>query len=290
MTTPRRPADDSLRAAAADLREDLGAAAEEVRHEARVAAGELQAELAAARRETRAALREAMAEVGAALRGITGSATSPESASAAGPRMSRRERKELTRELLLDAAIEVFARKGYNGASLDDVADAAGFTKGAVYSNFSRKSDLFVALLLRETARRQEAFSEAVAGRPLTELPETGGRWLEHREEDDRDVDLFTMESWLAAARDPDIAALLRHSRHTVLDDLGRGVDEQVAAAAARPGLSGSEIVLLLEALGTGLLMAQALEPGVVPATLFSRAIRKLLADEYDAGPTEPRG
>jgi AcrR family transcriptional regulator len=56
-------------------------------------------------------------------------------------------RRELTRRHLLEAAAIVFARDGFHGARLDDVAALAGFTKGAVYSNFKSKDDLFLALL-----------------------------------------------------------------------------------------------------------------------------------------------
>lgn len=56
-------------------------------------------------------------------------------------------RREQTREHLLAAAAQVFGEKGFRGATLDDVASVAGFTKGAVYSNFKSKDDLFLALL-----------------------------------------------------------------------------------------------------------------------------------------------
>src|SRR5438477_12871049 len=53
----------------------------------------------------------------------------------------------MTRQHLLEAAAMVFARDGFQGSSLDEVAATAGFTKGAVYSNFRSKDDLFLALL-----------------------------------------------------------------------------------------------------------------------------------------------
>jgi len=68
-------------------------------------------------------------------------------------------RRAMTREHLLEAAAVVFARDGYHGASLDDVAAAAGFTKGAVYSNFKSKEDLFLALLDHRIDRHMAAFS-----------------------------------------------------------------------------------------------------------------------------------
>ncbi len=63
------------------------------------------------------------------------------------PRLTREQSQAVTREKLLDAARMVFARDGYGGASIERVADEAGFSKGAVYSNFRSKEDLFLAVL-----------------------------------------------------------------------------------------------------------------------------------------------
>lgn len=56
-------------------------------------------------------------------------------------------RRQQTRDYLLAAAAQVFSERGFHGATLDEVAAVAGFTKGAVYSNFKGKDDLFLALL-----------------------------------------------------------------------------------------------------------------------------------------------
>src|SRR5580698_257040 len=66
-------------------------------------------------------------------------------------------RRQQTREYLIEAAARVFAERGFHGASLDQVAAAAGFTKGAVYSNFKNKEDLFLALLEANRDREMEA-------------------------------------------------------------------------------------------------------------------------------------
>jgi len=66
-------------------------------------------------------------------------------------------RRQQTREYLLQAAARVFAERGFHGASLDEVAAAAGFTKGAVYSNFKNKEDLFLALLEANQQREMDA-------------------------------------------------------------------------------------------------------------------------------------
>lgn len=74
-------------------------------------------------------------------------------------------RRERTRERLLDAAFTVFARHGIHGASIEAVCEAAGFTRGAFYSNFSSKEELFLALA--ERAMRQQLASLESIGKEL---------------------------------------------------------------------------------------------------------------------------
>src|SRR5580692_9220744 len=71
-------------------------------------------------------------------------------------------RRQQTRDHLLAAAAQVFAERGFHGATLDEVAAAAGFTKGAVYSNFKNKDDLFLALIETFYHREMAALYEAV--------------------------------------------------------------------------------------------------------------------------------
>ena len=73
-------------------------------------------------------------------------------------------RRQQTREHLLAAAAEVFAERGFHGASLDEVAAVAGFTKGAVYSNFKNKEDLFLALLKESYDREMQAPTDDIGG------------------------------------------------------------------------------------------------------------------------------
>lgn len=61
--------------------------------------------------------------------------------------ISRRDRQRQTREAIVFAARAAFAEDGYHGARLDQIARAAGFSKGAVYSNFAGKAELFLAVL-----------------------------------------------------------------------------------------------------------------------------------------------
>jgi AcrR family transcriptional regulator len=75
----------------------------------------------------------------------------------------------MTRQYLLDAAAIVFARDGFHGATLDDIAALAGFSKGAVYSNFKSKDDLFLALLDDRTERQYAITLEVLEAGPNEE-------------------------------------------------------------------------------------------------------------------------
>ncbi|MBW0016207.1 MAG: TetR/AcrR family transcriptional regulator [Mycobacterium sp.] len=78
-------------------------------------------------------------------------------------RWTRERRLEHTRSLLLDAAEEVFAEKGFMAASLDDIAHAAGYTKGAIYKHFLAKEDLFLAVSDRYFRRYFDNFAEVMS-------------------------------------------------------------------------------------------------------------------------------
>jgi AcrR family transcriptional regulator len=75
-------------------------------------------------------------------------------------RWTRERRLEHTRALLLDAAEQVFAEKGFTSATLDDIAYAAGYTKGAIYKHFATKEELFLAVSDRYWRRYFENFAE----------------------------------------------------------------------------------------------------------------------------------
>ena len=78
-------------------------------------------------------------------------------------RWTRERRLEHTRSLLLDAAEEVFAAKGFMAASVDDIAHAAGYTKGAVYKHFATKEDLFLAVSDRYWRRYFDNFAQVMS-------------------------------------------------------------------------------------------------------------------------------
>src|SRR3954468_10872184 len=81
-------------------------------------------------------------------------------------RLTRERRRELTRTALLDAALQVFARRGFAGASLDEIAETAGFTRGAIYKNFPNKEELLFAVFERGITSELDEFTNAFSGGP----------------------------------------------------------------------------------------------------------------------------
>ena len=119
------------------------------------------------------------------------------------PRLSRAEQNDRNRALLLAAARRVFLERGYYAATLDKIADEAGFSKGAVYSRFASKADMFLALLENRIAERAAQNAE-LAG----ELAGTGnfGALLDLAEQAERGAPgwrLLVTEFRVHAARDP---------------------------------------------------------------------------------------
>src|SRR5215211_5760683 len=95
---------------------------------------------------------------------------------------TRERRLERTRKLLLDAAEEVFAEKGFIPATLDDIAKAAGYTKGAIYKYFATKEELFLAASDRYWRRYFDNFAEVMSSASqirANELEEIAERWCE---------------------------------------------------------------------------------------------------------------
>jgi AcrR family transcriptional regulator len=105
-----------------------------------------------------------------------------EGGTAARTRLTRPEAQAMTRRRLLEAATELFTERGFHATSLADVADRAGYTIGAVYSNFASKDDLFLALM-RERLRAVEASLASAfdddRGGADAELPSSGDARIE---------------------------------------------------------------------------------------------------------------
>jgi AcrR family transcriptional regulator len=184
--------------------------------------------------------------------------------------------RKLTRERLLDAAATVFDQLGYNGASLDAVAEAAGYTKGAVYSNFATKADLFLALIERYVEQEAKAQAVQLESGTIEQFIDALDTTLEHQTRGNPEWVLLQIEFFLAAARDPAIRAKYLKGSEEMREASGQTIDAKLAEISAKAPFNGRELGILLNALGVGIALNFHLEPDALDSTLFVRAARVL--------------
>lgn len=151
-------------------------------------------------------------------------------------------RRQATRERLLDAATEVFAELGLQGASVEAICARAGFTRGAFYSNFAHKEELFLELLEREFARRARHLEEkaqelepVLRGHGSRLDPAEAATFIAHfLGPGTEEASWFVLETefLLLALRDPAIAT----GHHELTDRFYAGIAEVVEGVIAAAG------------------------------------------------------
>jgi AcrR family transcriptional regulator len=142
---------------------------------------------------------------------------------------TRERRLERTRSLLLDAAEEVFAEKGFTPASLDDIARAAGYTKGAIYKHFTTKEDLFLAVSDRYWRRYFDNFAEVMStSRQIgaRELDEIAKRWRQLSQDRGAEHAALGHEFTLYLLRNPEARERVAVKRSEVVEALGKFIVE----------------------------------------------------------------
>ncbi|MDV3130549.1 helix-turn-helix domain-containing protein [Mycobacterium sp. 29Ha] len=140
-------------------------------------------------------------------------------------RWTRERRVEHTRSLLLDAAEEVFAEKGFTPASLDDIARAAGYTKGAIYKHFAAKEDLFLAVSDRYWRRYFDNFAEVMASAKQVgarEFDEIAKRWRKLSRDRGAEHAALGHEFTLYLLRNPEARERVAAKRSEVVEALAK--------------------------------------------------------------------
>lgn len=195
-------------------------------------------------------------------------------------RLSRVETQAQTRERLLDAAQAAFAAEGFGGASLDRIAEAAGLTRGAVYSNFTDKADLFVAVLDRRLQRRVREVADAMSaaddpGEFLARLRSPAWRSSATTEEA-RQWLLLRDEFRLFALRNPGARARLAHHERKERDYYAQATAHLLAQLGV-PAVGDERLVAAMVMALDDLMRQHEIDPEDVPVSMFADAIELLL-------------
>lgn len=182
-----------------------------------------------------------------------------------------RRNRTTSRERLLIAAAKVFAERGFERASVDEIAAEAGLSKGSLYWNFASKDDLFEALLEEHVDRRARAIlnltKEAPAG---LDMSAEASRWFSELLREERQLILLSHEYWSRAARDPEIRRRYAERQAKLRRELASALESRGNELGAPPfALSPTDVATAYVALMEGLSFQRLIDPESVSDQLL---------------------
>jgi len=189
--------------------------------------------------------------------------------------LTQERRRQLTRDHLLAAAAQVFAERGFHGATLDEVAQVAGFTKGAVYSNFKNKDDLFLALFKadydREMARIMATLENSVV--PAVDRLSDFVTLIQEESRRAPNSALLYLEFWLYAARNPEARARLADIDDEAVHSLAELLRVERVHEGMEPLEDRERTARVIETLFRGIGLLRVMQPDVVDDELLRVAV-----------------
>jgi AcrR family transcriptional regulator len=180
------------------------------------------------------------------------------------PRLTRKDMQQQTRERLLAAAREVIAHKGIADASIRDIAETAGYSLGAFYSNFDSKEMMLEELvevhMYEEISLFRRIVAETESGREL-ELLDKIGAWLEQLQ-NNKNLSAFDFELEMYAKRAPTFKKKFDISKIKRLQELADGLQTLFAYHGLKPKLDYFQMAIGFAALWSGFFLI-----GTVPGS-----------------------
>ena len=176
-------------------------------------------------------------------------------------RLTPEDRRQLTRTTLVEAASEVFAERGFYGASLEEIAEVAGFTRGAIYSNFGSKEELLYAVIDLFIDRQLEDFA-AMEARP--EDPEEDARVAAQIFGKDmrqsRTITALDLELRLAALRNPDVRRRLATMQRETSEKAARLVEQMFMEHGLNRNIAARDLADIGRAAVQGLMQMASID------------------------------
>src|SRR6516225_3275658 len=193
-------------------------------------------------------------------------------------RLTRAEQAERNRVLVLDAARQVFLARGYHNATLEQIADEAGFSKGVVYSQFASKADLFLALLdtrIAERAEENARLAESLPGDDQGLLALVGHHAA--RDQLTRGWQLLVIEFRVHAARDAELSRRYAAAHARTIEALAGVLAAISARSGQEPAMELRPLAELMLALSVGVTLEQAASPGAVGGREAAEQVARVL-------------
>jgi AcrR family transcriptional regulator len=199
-------------------------------------------------------------------------------------RLSRAEQNERNRALVLEAARRVFLARGYHAATLDEIADEAGFSRGVVQSRFGNKADLFLAVLeeqITERAAQNARLAEGLAGAEgMRVLREHAAR----RNRAERDWGLLLIEFRVHAARDPGLSRRYAAVHARTRQALAGVITEVYQRAGQPPPFPPDQTAQMILTVEAGIRLEQAADPGGPESPAAFERLRGFIESPFPSG------
>jgi AcrR family transcriptional regulator len=181
-------------------------------------------------------------------------------------RLRRAEQVERNRTAVLDAARHVFLDRGYGGATVDAIAEEAGFSKGVVYSQFGSKADMFMALLERRITERGAQNERAAAGKSVAEGARELIRLAARDAVSEQGWAQLLVEFRAHAARDPVLNRRYADAHRRTVTQLAGILGRLHDRAGISPSVPPQAMAEFVLAIGTGVTLERAANPAALPA------------------------
>ena len=194
-------------------------------------------------------------------------------------RAARAEGRE-ARDELLDAALRVFAERGYRDAGVDEIAATAGYSKGALYWHFGGKEDLLHALIEeRIDAPTRELVALLESAPPERDMSVEAGHEFARRIEEQRDAVQLEREYWSLAIRDPELRARYAERQTELRQALGRAIEARARhLGTPEVPMPAEDVARIVMTILGGLSVDELMEPGSVRPELVAETLALIYA------------
>jgi AcrR family transcriptional regulator len=179
----------------------------------------------------------------------------------------------------MHSAAKVFARRGLQQASIDEVAEEAGFTKGAFYANFKSKEELFLAMLDERFTKRIEDIERVIAGEGSTaQKARRAGDAFVQMLSADREWERLFFEFSAYAARDDDFREELVTRYRAMRDRIAAALKAHTEEVGKQETLPFDQVALMVSVMGNGFALEKLLEGDALPDELYGTMLMVFFA------------
>ncbi|HDR4874377.1 TPA: TetR/AcrR family transcriptional regulator [Bacillus cereus] len=194
-------------------------------------------------------------------------------------RLTQEERKKKTRQLLLESAVEVFAQLGFHGASVDKIAEYAGFSKGAVYAHFNSKEELFLAILEKQMRLHVHNIHQIIEEQhSLSQFIGILDEYSLSSRQKNRTWSMLNMEFLLYAMREESVRHKWSNMITKSVEQISKAIEKLMSKENENESaLSANEMAWTILSLENGISLCYYISEEHMPLNLFGKALQNLL-------------